>query len=1063
MLYEKIIVNIAFLIVSAYTYGLILKLLKKDGLKKEAITGCLFGLISILSMIYSFKINAGLIFDGRSIILGLSGIIGGIFSAVISVIIALFYRILLGGDGTITGVLVILVSGLIGGLSHAYLKKVRKRIKLSQVYALGLLIHLITILLFFTIPGNNSASIIKNLLIPFLVFFPIATVLIYILFVDQRIRMENKVRLIESENKFRTAFEQSASGMCITSLEGQLVKVNAPLCKILGYQKKELEGSHFNSITHKNDIDIGKEFINKMLNNKADSGSFEKRYIHKSSHVIWININSALIRDANNEPLHFITQIEDITERKLFEKKIFDSKKETERYLDMTQSIILVLNAKGEIQIINQKGLDILEYEREELIGENWFKTCIPKEELDKVLHVFDKIIRGKAQPQEHIENEIITKSGKRKKIAWYNTFLKNEKEKITSTLSSGQDITERKNAEEKLRLSEERFSTAFNVGPTGMTITRISDGKFINVNNYFLELFEFSRDEVIEHTSTELNMWTTEERQKIINAQVQLGGLKSTELSALTKSGKKIDILFSSKPIELQNEAYLITTLIDLTSKKKTETELKESETKYYTLFDYAPYGILIANTESYYLNANKSMCKMLGLTLDELVGKHATDIVMPIEYKYINPALKEIQSDKNYQKEWIFKRKDGSTFIGDVMVTPMPDGNLMAIVIDITERKQINEVIQRQAQIMNQIHGAIIATDLKGIIVDWNNGAIRMFEYTKDEALGKPITFIYPEDQLSILTEKIQPQVRKSGWYETEVRLKSKSGKEFPVHISLAALKNPKGDVVGMTGSAIDISERKQAEDEIKKLNEELEQRVIERTSQLESANNELQAFTYSVSHDLKAPLRGIDGYSKLLQDIYSNKLDQEAQLFINNIRNGTKEMNQLIEDLLAYSRLERKTIQEVEIDLKKLIKSILGNYAGEIEERKIMIVTDIHNSFIIADFNGLSMIVRNLLENAIKFTKNIPAPIIKISTAETEQSWTVVVEDNGIGFDMKYHDKIFEIFQRLYHVEEYPGTGIGLALVSKAIKGMGGTIKAESSINKGAKFIVEIPKKK
>ena len=795
MLYEKIIVNIAFLIVSAYTYGLILKLLKKDGLKKEAITGCLFGLISILSMIYSFKINAGLIFDGRSIILGLSGIIGGIFSAVISVIIALFYRILLGGDGTITGVLVILVSGLIGGLSHAYLKKVRKRIKLSQVYALGLLIHLITILLFFTIPGNNSASIIKNLLIPFLVFFPIATVLIYILFVDQRIRMENKVRLIESENKFRTAFEQSASGMCITSLEGQLVKVNAPLCKILGYQKKELEGSHFNSITHKNDIDIGKEFINKMLNNKADSGSFEKRYIHKSSHVIWININSALIRDANNEPLHFITQIEDITERKLFEKKIFDSKKETERYLDMTQSIILVLNAKGEIQIINQKGLDILEYEREELIGENWFKTCIPKEELDKVLHVFDKIIRGKAQPQEHIENEIITKSGKRKKIAWYNTFLKNEKEKITSTLSSGQDITERKNAEEKLRLSEERFSTAFNVGPTGMTITRISDGKFINVNNYFLELFEFSRDEVIEHTSTELNMWTTEERQKIINAQVQLGGLKSTELSALTKSGKKIDILFSSKPIELQNEAYLITTLIDLTSKKKTETELKESETKYYTLFDYAPYGILIANTESYYLNANKSMCKMLGLTLDELVGKHATDIVMPIEYKYINPALKEIQSDKNYQKEWIFKRKDGSTFIGDVMVTPMPDGNLMAIVIDITERKQINEVIQRQEQIMNQIHGAIIATDLKGIIVDWNNGAIRMFEYTKDEALGKPITFIYPEDQLSILTEKIQPQVRKSGWYETEVRLKSKSGKEFPVHISLAALKNPTG----------------------------------------------------------------------------------------------------------------------------------------------------------------------------------------------------------------------------------------------------------------------------
>jgi hypothetical protein len=238
-------------------------------------------------------------------------------------------------------------------------------------------------------------------------------------------------------------------------------------------------------------------------------------------------------------------------------------------------------------------------------------------------------------------------------------------------------------------------------------------------------------------------------------------------------------------------------------------------------------------------------------------------------------------------------------------------------------------------------------------------------------------------------------------------------------------------------------------------------LEQKISERTSQLQAVNKELETFTYSVSHDLKAPLRGIDGYSKLLSDLYANELNDEAKHFISTIRRSTQLMNQLIDDLLQYSRLERSQLRSEPVMIKSFINAILKIHEDEISSRRFSVAIDIPDTAIIADSNGIQMALRNLIENAIKFTKTVPEPTIEIKQEESENFWILSVKDNGIGFDMKYSQRIFEIFQRLHRVEDYPGTGIGLAMVGKAMQRMNGKARAESNPGQGATFYLEILK--
>jgi signal transduction histidine kinase len=262
-------------------------------------------------------------------------------------------------------------------------------------------------------------------------------------------------------------------------------------------------------------------------------------------------------------------------------------------------------------------------------------------------------------------------------------------------------------------------------------------------------------------------------------------------------------------------------------------------------------------------------------------------------------------------------------------------------------------------------------------------------------------------------------------------------------------------------ITTLLVERRRRRRAREALDRLNAELETRIDDRTAALDAKSRELESFAYSVAHDLKAPLRGIDGYSRLLLQDYGDSLQDDGCTMLQTIQDATDEMSRLIDDLLAYSRLERRELRTDTIELAPVVTSLVEEKKREGVERHIDFVVDVNGAVVLADASGLTQALRNYLDNAIKFTGKVPAPRIEVGSKESAESCVLWVRDNGIGFDMEHHEQIFDIFQRLNVANDYPGTGIGLAIVRKAMERMGGRAWAEGKPGAGATFYLEIPK--
>lgn len=316
-----------------------------------------------------------------------------------------------------------------------------------------------------------------------------------------------------------------------------------------------------------------------------------------------------------------------------------------------------------------------------------------------------------------------------------------------------------------------------------------------------------------------------------------------------------------------------------------------------------------------------------------------------------------------------------------------------------------------------------------------------------------------VHPEDHDRIYAE-VDAALAERRPFKAEYRIRRADGREIWVWSQGRGIYDDSGALIAREGFIGDITERVLATQALERLNAELEARVEERTARLREANQHLESFAYSVSHDLKAPLRGIDGYSRLLMEEYRERLPEEAQRFLDNIRTASQRMNQLIDDLLAYSRLERRELSPSLVSLSGLVERVLAEREIEIQACAARVGVDVGEHAVTADGDALLQAVRNLLDNALKYARHRSPPVIAIRAEPSETGIVLRVADNGCGFDMKYHDRIFEIFQRLHYAEDYPGTGVGLAIVRKAAERMGGRVWARAEPDAGATFFLELP---
>lgn len=371
--------------------------------------------------------------------------------------------------------------------------------------------------------------------------------------------------------------------------------------------------------------------------------------------------------------------------------------------------------------------------------------------------------------------------------------------------------------------------------------------------------------------------------------------------------------------------------------------------------------------------------------------------------------------------------------------------------------ERKQVEEALRESEKKFRNIiesspmgmHMYQLEADGRLVFTGANPSADALLGVENSQFIGKTIEEAFPPLKDTEVPERYRLAAGKGIPWETEqiAYEDDKIAGAFEVH----AFQTSPGRMVT---TFLEITERKRAEEEIKKLNEELEQRVKERTAQLEAANKELKTFNYSVSHDLRAPLRAIDGFSRVLLEDYTDKLDEEGKDYLERVCKGAERMSILIDDMLKLSRVTTYEMDKKKVDMSKLVGRIAEELQALEEDRKIEFIIP-GNIQIQADEHLLTIVLQNLLGNAVKFTSQKETARIEFGVRDTGGIREFFIKDNGAGFKMEYEDKLFVPFQRLHSMQEFSGSGIGLSIVERIILRHNGKIRAESEENKGATF--------
>ncbi|MCU0474286.1 MAG: PAS domain S-box protein [Bacteroidales bacterium] len=692
--------------------------------------------------------------------------------------------------------------------------------------------------------------------------------------------------------------------------------------------------------------------------------------------------------------------------------------------------------------------------------------NCMSSYELrESAKKSIDRALRGESFSEIQCQQELSVFY----ELSWGPIF---QNENITGATVFIRDISERILAEKILNDSELRFRRLFEAARDGILILEAETGLVVNVNQFLVEMLGYSYDQFLGKRIWELGFFKDivgnhENFEELLQKEYITYDDKPLE----TIDGSRIEVEFVSYVYKVGNKNVVQCNIRDITQRKLGEIALQNSEEKFSVAFKTSPYAITITQPEDgKFLEVNDAFYSMTGFTREETLNNASVGMNLWVNREDRDFVVRELMAGRKVVgQEFKFKKRNGEIIIGLFsahLIVIYKNTYILSSINDITERKQAEKVLEeserklREAQEM--AHLGFWNWDIQSGDVIWSEEVFRIFCLDQNEFIPHIDSILalspWPEDHerdKELINRTIE--THNPGSYEQ--KFLRPDGSIGHYYSTFHGNYDDNGNLTSIVGTVLDITQRKQAEEAIQILNKELEQRVIDRTTQLEAANKELEAFSYSVSHDLRAPLRSIHSYTNILLEEYENKLDDEGKRLCGIISSDAIRMGGLIDDLLNFSRIGRSSLNVSLLDMKSMAVLSFAEIASENEKaRTILEIGKLHN--VNGDAHLIRLVWNNLISNAIKYSSKKEKSELSIGSQASGNMITYYIKDNGVGFDMLYKHKLFGVFQRLHSGKDFEGNGVGLAIVQRIIQRHGGKVWAEGEVDKGATFYFSLP---
>jgi PAS domain S-box-containing protein len=891
-------------------------------------------------------------------------------------------------------------------------------------------------------------------------------------------RKQAEEALRQSEEQSRVLFEHQIIAMAITSPDKGIVRVNDQFCRLLGYSREDLAHMTWRDFTHPDDLADSLLQFNRAMAGEIDSYSLEKRYVRKDGEIVYGHASLGCVRNPDGSMAYLLALLSDVTERKKAEEGLRKSEEAYRRLFELSPDPIVAWSPDGVFNAANQAAATLLGLDTpEEVVGKRWTDFVAPEDRAARAETLRKVETRGGVNESEF---RLQRKDGSRVLVqARVHAALDDEGNSV-QTISMVRDVTERRKAEEALRESEEAYRGLFESVPDGI-VGWDSDGIITTANEATAALLGFDKtDDVIGRRWLDfVEQEDVPRRVETLRALHESGGAAEAEFRMRRKDGTRFDA-YGRQRVVLDSEGNFVQAVAiarDITARKQSEEALQLSEARFRSIFEGAGHGMALLDLDGHFLNVNASFSRITGYGEDEMRGLTFLDITHPDDLAESAATAQQMGkgeiSGLELTKRYV--RKDGGIVWVQLNVSAVHDAAGAPVyrvcqVQDITKRVRADAALRQSLEQMRVVFEhqiiAISLTSLEKGFVRVNDQFCRLFGYSREELAHLSWADItYPDDRAISAVQFGRIMAGEIEAYSLEKRYIRKDGELIFAELSCGAVRNQDGSLEYLLSLLSDITERKRAEEELHAYRQHLEDLVTVRTADLAKTNEELQAvnqeletFSYSVSHDLRTPLRAIDGFSSMLLKDYSRKLNPEGRRMLNVVHDNTVRMGRLIDDILAFSRSGRGEMSLAMIDMDRSVRTVIEEMAPVLAGRKLRF--DIKP---LAAAQGDGAMIRrvwtNLIDNAVKFTANKSEAVIEIGSTEGEKDIIYYVSDGGVGFDMQYVDKLFGVFQRL-HSSEFDGTGIGLAIIKRIIARHGGRVWAEGKVNEGATVYFTLP---